>query len=130
MLRHAGARCRSHRGGPSSCGADLGCVTRHRMRRESYQIQDSLSIDNLYIDYLSMMSLRSRYRGAESAAARAGGMDQTRSTGNSPTIRKRALARKLVEYRQRRGLTTTDVQRRLSWSATKLNWIEKARWTE
>ena len=57
-------------------------------------------------------------------------MDQTRSTGDSPTIRKRALARKLVEHRQRRGLTTTDVQRRLGWSATKLNWIEKARWTE
>jgi transcriptional regulator with XRE-family HTH domain len=57
-------------------------------------------------------------------------MDQTPSTVDSPTIRKRALARKLVEYRQRRGLTTTDVQRRLGWSATKLNWIEKARWTE
>ena len=57
-------------------------------------------------------------------------MDQTRSTGNSPTIRKRALARKLVEHRQRRGMTTTDVQRSLGWSATKLNWIEKARWTE
>jgi hypothetical protein len=57
-------------------------------------------------------------------------MDQTRSTGDSPTIRKRALARKLVEHRQRCGLTTTDVQRRLGWSATKLNWIEKARWTE
>jgi transcriptional regulator with XRE-family HTH domain len=57
-------------------------------------------------------------------------MDQTPSTGDSPTIRKRALARKLVEHRQRRGLTTTDVQRRLGWSATKLNWIEKARWTE
>jgi hypothetical protein len=57
-------------------------------------------------------------------------MDQTPSTGDSPTIRKRALARKLVEHRQRRGLTATDVQRRLGWSATKLNWIEKARWTE
>src|SRR5690242_18595589 len=57
-------------------------------------------------------------------------MNQTPSTGDSPTIRKRALARKLVEHRQRRGLTTTDVQRRLGWSATKLNWIEKARWTE
>jgi len=57
-------------------------------------------------------------------------MDQIRSTSDSPTIRKRALARKLVEHRQRRGLTTTDIQRRLAWSATKLNWIEKARWTE
>jgi transcriptional regulator with XRE-family HTH domain len=57
-------------------------------------------------------------------------LDQTRSTGDSPTIRKRALARKLTEHRQRRGLTTTDIQRRLGWSATKLNWIEKARWTE
>jgi len=54
-------------------------------------------------------------------------MDET--TG-SPTIRKRALARKLVAYRQQRGLTTTEVQRRLGWSATKLNWIEKARWTD
>lgn len=57
-------------------------------------------------------------------------MDETTGGVDSPTIRKRALARKLVEHRQRVGLTTTDVQRRLSWSATKLNWIEKARWTE
>jgi transcriptional regulator with XRE-family HTH domain len=57
-------------------------------------------------------------------------LDETRSSGSSPTIRKRSLARKLVGYRQARGLTTTDVQRRLGWSATKLNWIEKARWTE
>jgi hypothetical protein len=26
--------------------------------------------------------------------------------------------------------TTTEVQRRLGWSATKLNWIEKAKWVE
>jgi Domain of unknown function (DUF5753)/Helix-turn-helix domain len=57
-------------------------------------------------------------------------MDETTGGVDSPTIRKRALARKLVEHRQRVGLTTTDVQRRLGWSATKLNWIEKARWTE
>jgi hypothetical protein len=57
-------------------------------------------------------------------------MDQAGSAGSSPTIRKRALARKLTEHRQRVGLTTTDVQRQLGWSATKLNWIEKARWTE
>jgi hypothetical protein len=57
-------------------------------------------------------------------------MDHTPEPGDSPTIRKRALARKLTEHRQRLGLTTTDVQRRLGWSATKLNWIEKARWTD
>ncbi|HEX6523288.1 MAG TPA: helix-turn-helix transcriptional regulator [Streptosporangiaceae bacterium] len=51
-------------------------------------------------------------------------------TGYSPTIRKRTLARKLVQLRQDRKLTTTDVQRRLGWSATKLNWIEKAKWIE
>jgi transcriptional regulator with XRE-family HTH domain len=48
----------------------------------------------------------------------------------SPAIRKRALARRLVELRKAAGLTTLDVQRRLGWSATKLNWIEKARWVE
>jgi hypothetical protein len=35
-----------------------------------------------------------------------------------------------VDHRQQQGRTTTEVQRRLNWSATKLNWIEKARWTE
>jgi hypothetical protein len=50
--------------------------------------------------------------------------------GYSPTIRKRTLARKLVGYRKGLGLTTTDVQRRLGWSATKLNWLEKARWID
>jgi len=56
-------------------------------------------------------------------------MDDDTYSG-SPTIRKRALARKLTERRQQQNLTTTEVQRRLGWSATKLNWIEKARWTE
>jgi hypothetical protein len=57
-------------------------------------------------------------------------MTSTRAGGYSPTIRKRALARRLVELRQACGLTTTDVQRRLGWSATKLNWLEKAKWIE
>jgi len=54
----------------------------------------------------------------------------TRASGYSPTIRKRALARRLVELRQGLHLTTTDVQHRLGWSATKLNWLEKAKWIE
>jgi len=57
-------------------------------------------------------------------------MEDARPGGYSPTIRKRALARRLVELRQACHLTTTDVQRRLGWSATKLNWLEKARWIE
>jgi hypothetical protein len=54
--------------------------------------------------------------------------DGIRADGYSPTIRKRTLSRKLVELRKACGLTTTDVQRQLSWSATKLNYIEKAKW--
>ncbi|HEY7432766.1 MAG TPA: helix-turn-helix transcriptional regulator [Streptosporangiaceae bacterium] len=57
-------------------------------------------------------------------------MEDARSSGYSPTIRKRSLGRRLVELRQGCGMTTTEVQRRLGWSATKLNWIEKARWIE
>ncbi len=56
-------------------------------------------------------------------------MDHARP-GYSPTIRKRSLARRLVELRRACHLTTTDVQRQLGWSATKLNWIEKAKWVE
>jgi len=57
-------------------------------------------------------------------------MEEIRAGGYSPTIRKRSLSRKLVEARKECGLTTTDVQRELNWSATKLNWIEKAKWVE
>jgi hypothetical protein len=57
-------------------------------------------------------------------------MADTQPAGYSPTIRKRALARRLVELRKACHLTTTDVQHRLGWSPTKLNWIEKARWIE
>jgi hypothetical protein len=57
-------------------------------------------------------------------------MDEIRAGGYSPTIRKRALSRKLVELRKACGLTTTEVQRQLGWSATKLNYIEKAKWIE
>ncbi len=56
-------------------------------------------------------------------------MDETRP-GYSPTIRKRTLARRLVELRKACHMTTVDVQRQLGWSATKLNWVEKARWIE
>ncbi len=38
------------------------------------------------------------------------------------------ISRKLVELRKACGLTTTDVQRQLGWSASKLNYIEKAKW--
>lgn len=55
-------------------------------------------------------------------------IDETRPAGYSPTIRKRTLSRRLVELRKACGLTTSDVQRQLSWSATKLNYIEKAKW--
>ena len=55
-------------------------------------------------------------------------MDEIAAAGYSPTIRKRSLSRKLVELRKSCGLTTSDVQRQLGWSATKLNYIEKAKW--
>jgi transcriptional regulator with XRE-family HTH domain len=55
-------------------------------------------------------------------------IDETRPAGYSPTIRKRTLSRRLVELRKACGLTTTDVQRQLGWSASKLNYIEKAKW--
>ena len=57
-------------------------------------------------------------------------MDEIRAGGYSPTIRKRTLSRKLVELRKDCGMTTTDVQRLLSWSASKLNYIEKGKWIE
>ncbi len=57
-------------------------------------------------------------------------MPDSQAPGYSPTIRKRALARRLVELRQGCAMTTTAVQRRLGWSATKLNWLEKAKWIE
>lgn len=57
-------------------------------------------------------------------------MNDIRADGYSPTIRKRALSRKLVELRRACGLTTTQVQRQLNWSASKLNYIEKAKWIE
>jgi transcriptional regulator with XRE-family HTH domain len=57
-------------------------------------------------------------------------MDELRPGGYSPTIRKRSLSRKLVELRKACGLTTAEVQRQLNWSASKLNYIEKAKWIE
>ena len=56
--------------------------------------------------------------------------DGIQAGGYSPTIRKRMLSRRLVELRKAVGLTTTEVQRRLGWSASKLNYIEKAKWIE
>jgi Domain of unknown function (DUF5753)/Helix-turn-helix domain len=55
-------------------------------------------------------------------------MDEIRAGGYSPTIKKRSLSRQLVELRKACGLTTTEVQRQLGWSAAKLNYIEKAKW--
>jgi len=55
-------------------------------------------------------------------------VDDIRTGGYSPTIRKRSLSRKLVELRKNCGLTTTQVQLQLNWSASKLNYIEKAQW--
>jgi transcriptional regulator with XRE-family HTH domain len=55
-------------------------------------------------------------------------MDDNRALGYSPTIKKRSLSRQLVELRQACGLTTSQVQRQLGWSASKLNYIEKAKW--
>jgi hypothetical protein len=53
-----------------------------------------------------------------------------KASGYSPTIKKRALSRKLVELRDACGMTTTEVCKRLSWSPSKLNYIEKAKWIE
>lgn len=57
-------------------------------------------------------------------------MADIRAGGYSPTIKKRALSRKLVELRKQCGLTTAQVCRQLNWSHTKLNYIEKAKWVE
>lgn len=55
-------------------------------------------------------------------------MSEVQAEGYSPTIKKRALSRKLVAARKEVGMTTTEVCKRLRWSATKLNYIEKAKW--
>ncbi|MFB4307808.1 helix-turn-helix domain-containing protein [Actinomadura sp. GTD37] len=59
-------------------------------------------------------------------------MDMTdiHASGYSPTIKKRALSRKLVDLRKQCGMTTAQVCRQLTWSHTKLNYIEKAKWVE
>jgi transcriptional regulator with XRE-family HTH domain len=56
--------------------------------------------------------------------------EDIRARGYSPTVRKRALGRRMVELRKACGLTTIDVQERLGWSASKLNYIEKAKWID
>ena len=63
-------------------------------------------------------------------AGRVAGVSEINAAGYSPTIKKRALSRKLVELRKQVGLTTTDVCGRLRWSPSKLNYIEKAKWIE
>ncbi|MFA1543942.1 helix-turn-helix domain-containing protein [Actinomadura monticuli] len=55
-------------------------------------------------------------------------MSEIHVEGYSPTIKKRALSRKLVAARKEIGMTTTEVCKRLHWSPTKLNYIEKAKW--
>jgi hypothetical protein len=57
-------------------------------------------------------------------------MADIQAHGYSPTVKKRALSRKLVELRHQCGMTTTQVWKQLNWSATKLNYIEKAKWIE
>ncbi|MFI0445815.1 helix-turn-helix domain-containing protein [Actinomadura sp. 6N118] len=57
-------------------------------------------------------------------------MPEIHADGYSPTIKKRALSRKLVAARKEVGLTTTDVCNQLGWSPSKLNYIEKAKWIE
>ena len=57
-------------------------------------------------------------------------MTDIRASGYSPTIKKRALSRKLVGLRKQCGMTTAQVCRQLNWSHTKLNYIEKAKWVE
>jgi transcriptional regulator with XRE-family HTH domain len=57
-------------------------------------------------------------------------MPEIQASGYSPTIKKRSLGRKLVELRKQCGMTTAEVCKRMSWSPTKLNYIEKARWIE
>jgi hypothetical protein len=76
---------------------------------------------------LSKTAVRYHYLRSERIPRRCA-TDENPPVGYSPTIKKRSLSRQLVELRQACGLTTTDVQRQLGWSATKLNYIEKAKW--
>jgi transcriptional regulator with XRE-family HTH domain len=57
-------------------------------------------------------------------------MADIRASGYSPTIKKRALSRTLVDLRKQCGMTTAQVCKQLNWSHTKLNYIEKAKWVE
>ncbi|GAA2610741.1 helix-turn-helix transcriptional regulator [Actinomadura fulvescens] len=57
-------------------------------------------------------------------------MPEIHAHGYSPTIKKRALSRKLLAARKDVGLTTVDVCSQLGWSPSKLNYIEKAKWIE
>ncbi|GAA4230397.1 helix-turn-helix transcriptional regulator [Actinomadura meridiana] len=57
-------------------------------------------------------------------------MPSIQASGYSPTIKKRALSRKLVELRDQCGMTTSEVCKRLRWSPSKLNYIEKAKWVD
>ncbi|MEV4252069.1 helix-turn-helix transcriptional regulator [Spirillospora sp. NPDC049652] len=57
-------------------------------------------------------------------------MPEIHAAGYSPTIKKRAVSRKLVQARKNVGMTTTEVCKRLRWSPSKLNYIEKSKWIE
>jgi transcriptional regulator with XRE-family HTH domain len=57
-------------------------------------------------------------------------MSEAQPEGYSPTIRKRALSRRLVELREALGLTTSEVCKQLTWSPTRLNYIEHAKWVK
>ncbi|RAY14673.1 transcriptional regulator [Actinomadura craniellae] len=57
-------------------------------------------------------------------------MREIQAGGYSPTIKKRALSRKLVALREQCGMTTSEVCKRLHWSPSKLNYIEKAKWID
>jgi len=57
-------------------------------------------------------------------------MPEVQPEGYSPTIMKRALSRRLREAREGLGLTTSEVCKDLSWSPTRLNYIEHAKWVK
>jgi transcriptional regulator with XRE-family HTH domain len=57
-------------------------------------------------------------------------MPEAQPEGYSPTIKKRALSRRLREAREALGLTTSEVCKQLSWSPTRLNYIEHAKWVK
>jgi len=57
-------------------------------------------------------------------------MAEMHALGYSPTIKKRALSRRLRELRGQCGLTTSEACKRLDWSPSKLNYVEHAKWLD